>query len=548
MGLPVAHYLRMILYRKWIVAAIFLIVSGGIAVYTWFLPNIYTSDTLILVDPQKVPESYVKSTVTGDIRNRLGTLSNQILSATRLQKIIDALNLYPEERKKMAREDVISKMRGDISTNIVSDFGGSQDLQAFRIVYSGQDPRLVAQVTNQLATLFIDENLNARTQQATGTTEFLGNQLQETRKALEGQENQLKEFRLKHIGEMPEQQTANLQILGTLQAQLQLEGEALSRAEGQKSVLESAMTQSEPVVDIDSAVEARTAPSVQQQQAASSRPQRVDPLAADRALLAQQLTHLGPNNPDVRRLKNKIDQEEAQAKGAAPGSETAVIVPAPPSPPKPQMAVDATNLTRTEARVAPAQHYNPVVQAQIRSAEAEIARHKDEQQRLAKLVNGYRTRLDAIPVNEQAISSLTRDYEMSKAHYGQLLERELSAETATQLEIRQKGEKFEVLDSALPAERPTSPKRPIYYAGGVIAGLLFGILGALATEVLGMSITESQDVMESAGVDVLGVIPVILTQSDKMIRRRRLVVAASSATFAVLVVGLILFLKMHGQV
>jgi polysaccharide biosynthesis transport protein len=443
----------------------------------------------------------------------------------------------------MAREDVIAKMRRDIFTNIVSDFGGSQDLQAFKISYSGRDPRLVAQVTNQLASLFIDENWKAREQQATGTTEFLENQLQETRKALEAQESQLKDFRLKHIGEMPEQQSASLQILGTLQAQLQLEGEALSRAESQKAIAESMMTQSAPVVDMDPSTQPR--PAASQSSAAGRTPQRVDPLAADRAQLAQELTHLGPNNPDVRRLRAKIEQEEAQVNAAPPVETTAIVVP-PPPPPKPETeAVDPPVRSRAPQSQL---HINPVLQSQIQSAEAEIAKHKDEQQRLEKLVNSYRVRLDAIPVNEQAITSLTRDYEMSKAHYSQLLDRELSAETATQLEIRQKGEKFEVLDPALPAERPSRPSRSVYYGGGVIGGLFLGLLAAVATELLGMSITDSQDVLDTTGVSVLGVIPVIFTQSDKKIQRRRWILAASTATFAGLVVGAIVFLKIHGQV
>src|SRR5215831_7039482 len=114
-AVPVEHYLRLILHRWWIVVGTFAVVSAISIGVTTRLPNIYSSDTTILVDPQKVPESYVKATVTGDVRNRLGTLSQQILSATRLQKIIDALNLYPEERKTMVREDVIAKMRSDIN-------------------------------------------------------------------------------------------------------------------------------------------------------------------------------------------------------------------------------------------------------------------------------------------------------------------------------------------------------------------------------------------------------------------------------------------------
>lgn len=95
----IEHYVRLILHRWWLPLGVFVVVMIITVAITSRLPNIYTSETLILVDPQKVPDSYVKSTVTGDVRNRLGTLSQQILSATRLQKIIDSLNLYSLERK-----------------------------------------------------------------------------------------------------------------------------------------------------------------------------------------------------------------------------------------------------------------------------------------------------------------------------------------------------------------------------------------------------------------------------------------------------------------
>src|SRR5690349_11030022 len=143
--LSVQHYARIIFHRKWLVVGVFVVVSLATIIVASQMPDVYTSETVILVDPQKVPDAYVRSTVTGDIRNRLGTLSQQILSATRLQKIIDALNLYPEERKVLAREDVISRMRKDISVNVLSEFGANQEMQAFRIGYSGKEPRLVAQ-------------------------------------------------------------------------------------------------------------------------------------------------------------------------------------------------------------------------------------------------------------------------------------------------------------------------------------------------------------------------------------------------------------------
>jgi polysaccharide chain length determinant protein (PEP-CTERM system associated) len=509
----IEHYLRLILHRKWIVLVVFAVVSVATAIVAYYLPDIYTSETLILVDPQKVPESYVKPTVSGDIRGRLGTLSQQILSATRLQKIIDTLTLYPEERKKLAREDVITLMRAHISVTVVSDFGGAQDLQAFRIRYGGKDARLVAQVANELAALFIEENLKAREQQATGTTDFLQNQLQEARRTLDEQEAKLKDFKLKHIGEMPEQQTPDLQILGQLQSQLQMEGEALGRAEQQKAYLQSMMTATAPVVDLD-VQDSKSTPAAPQRQSTST-------LAAAKARLAQLLSKYSEYHPDVQRLKRQIADEEARQKDIT-------AAPAPAEEPAAKAPV-----TRAPA----AQHFNPVLQSQIQGIDAEIAKHKEEHRRLSQLISQYHAKLEAIPVREQQMTALVRDYEISKTHYQQLLEKQLSAETATQLEIRQKSERFSILDPAQPAQRPSSPNRPLIDLAGAVCGLGLGLGFAIATELLGPSITTSEQITSATGLAVLEVIPLIDTRFSRIRRKRRLILgAASGALVAVLAI------------
>ena len=541
------HYLRLIRHRKWLVLGTLVAVSAATAAIVKRLPNIYTSETLILVDPQKVPETYVKPTVSGDVRNRLGTLSQQILSATRLQHIIEALNLYPEERKRQAREDVINKMRADISVSVVSDFGGGQDLQAFRIIYSGKESRLVAQVTNELASLFIEENLKAREQEATGTTEFLQDQLEETRKALEQQEAKLKDFKLKHIGEMPEQQSADLQILGQLQSQLQLEGDALSRAEQQKSYIQTMTAQAAPVVDLDEG----------RQQSGPKAPDAKAPIApkstvsADRARLAALLSRYTPDHPDVRRLKKQIEREEAHQASAAISVDTTpvrVAGPAPPGASAGNPAAPTVAPTVSTAPPRPVSVFNPVLEAQLTALDNEIAKHKQEQDRLSKLVSGYQAKLNAIPVREQEITELVRDYEMSKAHYSQLLDKQLSAETATQLEIRQKGEKFEILDPAQAAEKPSRPNRALLDAGGGIGGLALGLMLAIGTELLGVSITSPQDIVAASGLAVLEVIPVIQTTTDRRRRRRGIVMAVASVTVAALVSGAVLYYRYRIQI
>ena len=504
--------MRVLAHRKWRVLGIWLLGSVATILIALRLPDVYTSETLILVDPQKVPEAYVKSTVTGDVRNRLGTLSQQILSQTRLQKIIEQLNLYPEDKKKgMAREDVIAKMRSDISVRVVSDFGATQDLQAFRISYSGPEPRLVAQVTNQLASQFINENLTARSVQAEGTTEFITNQKRESLKALDEQEAKLRDFKLKHVGEMPQQQTADLQLLGQAQSQYQLESEALARAEQQRDYLQSLMAQTAPVVDLDQGEQKGPASSGEKGRLA------LKPSVVAKARLAEMLSRYGEQHPDIRRLKSQIEEAEAREAKEAP-----VAAPA-------QVTAPVSSVKPAAVPAPPSKHYNPILQSQLRAIDDEIAKHKAEQQRLSKLVSSYRSMLDAIPIREQEVAQLERDYEISKAHYAQLLEKELSAKSATQLEMRQKGEKFEVLDSAQPAERPARPNRVLIDVGGSIGSLVLGLLLATAKEFYALSIIVPRDIAAVAGnLAVLGVIPIIRTQSDRRSRRRRVLLATSA--------------------
>jgi len=538
-GVPVSpeHYLRLIAHRKWLVLAVFVLVSGATAIFTYFLPNVYTSETLILVDPQKVPENYVRSTVTGDIRNRLGVLSQQILSETRLQRIIDTFSLFGEERKKLAREEIIARMRRNITVDVVSDFGATQGLQAFRIGYSGPEPRKVAQVANELASLFIEENLKAREQQATGTTEFLSNQLEEARKTLEQQEARLRDYKLKHLGEMPEQQASSLQIVAQWQSQLQSEGEALTRAEQKRTAIQLSMGQAPaPVVDLDEIAAPRPTRSKESQK--TEGPRAASPIEAKKTQLATLLTRYTENHPAVKKLETEIAEAEAKARTSNEIAPAAVSAPVSAS-----SAPAAASAAIVPPR--PALVTNPVLKTQLDALNAEIAGHTDDIQRLRKLISSYQAKLQAIPVHEQELAELDRDYEMSKTHYSQLLDKQLSAETATQLEVRQKGERFSIVDPAQPAERPARPNRPLIDVGGALAGLGLGLVLALCTEFLGTSITAPEQIRE-CGIPVLEIIPTIRTSRDRRKYMKKLIWATVSGVATLVVVGAV-FLYRRGM-
>ena len=167
--------------------------AAATAVVSRKLPDLYRSDTLILVVPQRVPESYVKSTVTSRIEDRLQSISQQILSRTRLERIIQDFNLYAEERQTGIMEDIVEQMRADIKVDVVKG-------DAFRVSYIGRDPRTVMKVTERLASLFIEENLRDREVLAEGTNQFLEAQLEDARRRLVEHEKKLEVYRRQSRG------------------------------------------------------------------------------------------------------------------------------------------------------------------------------------------------------------------------------------------------------------------------------------------------------------------------------------------------------------
>src|SRR5437762_2460938 len=199
-----------------------------------YLPDEYRATTTILVDPQKIPERYVTSTITSDPNERLNTITQQVLSETKLAEIIERMHLYPE-LKGYSREELVENMRRHISLQVKQ--GSGQGLSSFTITYSGRSPVEVAAVANDLAGSFIEWNLKNRQQLAASTTQFLSTQLEEAKENLQRQEQKLRDFKMQHLGEMPDQMQANLQALSRLQVSLQANSDALNRNEQERQLL-----------------------------------------------------------------------------------------------------------------------------------------------------------------------------------------------------------------------------------------------------------------------------------------------------------------------
>jgi polysaccharide chain length determinant protein (PEP-CTERM system associated) len=457
------------------VLLIWLVLSMGAAGVIYRLPAVYRAETLILVESQKVPEKYVTATVHADVQDRLATISQQILSSTRLQKIIDDFGLYREERSRLAPEEVIERMRQDIEVKL--EKGWTQNRPgAFRIVYRGETPALVAEVANRLANLYIEENLRAREVQAEGTTEFIDNQLQQAKKGLDELEASVSRYKLQHNGELPQQENSLIGMLARLQIKLQGNQDAWNRAEQNRQMLENALAAAEA-----SEAALRSALAQRAQPAAATAPGPPGPAPSQprkSETLEQELEALRAryhdDHPEVGRLAAEVARLRSTEQQNAPPPEQAPPASA-PAVPVASSTHEVQNLLRERERVAS-------LRAQLAAATRELQLAREEREGVLRQIASTERRIQSLPIREQEMAALLRDYEISKANYKSLLEKKLAADMATELERRQKGERFTVLDPARVPVKPFRPNRPAWSAVGTLAALAAALAFGLARE------------------------------------------------------------------
>lgn len=463
---PIGEYLDTAIRRKWFIIIPFilsLILTTGLY---WKLPKIYRSDTLILVLPQKVPQDYVKPTVTTPIQYRLKTITEEILSRTRLETIINELNLYPELRKTTPIEQIIAKMRKDIE---IKEKGES----SFRIYYQGKDPETVRRVTSKLASLFIEENLKTRQQQAQITTDFLSHELALVEKKLKQQEKAITAFKSKHIESLPEQRESNLAMLRQLCERRQTIMERINIAENQKTFLQHQLASLDRFIYSDTENQIITPNSSVQSQLA----------AAQNQLLALKNIYTD-NHIEIRKLKEKINQLKKQ--------------------------LESNNKENQE--IQQVQMLNPRVlelKTQLMTINMEIKRLKEEEVKLKKQISIYEKRLEQTPHVELQLADLTRDYNNTKRFYEELLQKKMYAKQAENLERRQQGEQFRILDPAVLPKIPYKPNPYRLFPIGIFLGLGCGFGLAFVVEMLDNSFRNPKEVEEYLGIPVLASIPVI---------------------------------------
>lgn len=487
--LTFADALLMVRRRFALVLATVALVSAGTAIGALLLPNRYRSETLILVVPQRVPETYVKSTVTARIEDRLQSITQEIFSRTRLERIILDFNLYGAERRTRPMETIVEEMRRDIDVKVVKG-------DAFRAAYVGSDAETVMQVTNRLASLFIEENLRDREELAEGTNHFLEAQLADARRRLIEHEEKLARYRSRFSGELPSQVAPNLQAIQNVQMQIQSLTDSTNRDTDRRALIERQLHETDREVEA-MAAGAPTSSSLAAATAAAAAP-ALQQLAAARQTLADMRSRLRPAHPDLQRMERVVRDLEAQE------------------------AVDARDRVSTAAPVvSPAETAGRARAADLRfeleQLDRQIALKGEEEQRLQATAHDYQQRLERVPARESELAELTRDYSTLQALYQALLAKQEESKIAANLERRQIGAQFKLLDPARVAQKPFSPRRWLIDLAGMAAGLGLGLMLVGLLEYRDRTFNTEIDVRNELTLPVLAVVP--LMESDEEQRR-----------------------------
>jgi len=503
----IRQYLEIALRRKWYIIiplVCSLVISFGVYKY---LPKVYKATTLVLVQPQKIPEAYVQPTVTDSIAGRINTISQEILSRTRLEKVIQELNLYPGLLKERPMEEIIQTMRKNIEVKVPQNTRRDRDRMqnSFSISFLGEEPSTVMMVANKLASLFIEENMKVRESQAEDTSEFLNKELLDMEEQLKKKEGNVRNYKERNIGQLPQQLDANLRTLERLQQQLQTTNQNLMAAEERRVLLQNQieMLKSETVeITRGARGELVSSPNL------SSESLHGDPLATRLDALKRDLFNAEnkytESHPDIVDLKKKIAALELQVEAKIKSRQEAIKEDNLPTP-----TLDPAT-KRLLAQYA--ERYNEV--------QLGARKFREEIKGLEQQIAIYERRIEDTPRREQELILLTRDYDLLEKNYQSLLGKKIQAHMAENLERKLQGEQFKILDPALLPEKPFKPDRNKIFLIGAMMGLMAGLGLTWFRESLDRSFHSVSDVEVYLAIPVIATMP-NLKEEERLRAKRR---------------------------
>jgi succinoglycan biosynthesis transport protein ExoP len=551
-------YVDFIKRRKFYIIIPFLCIFVLVGLITILLPSIYRSNTTILIEAQQIPVDLVRSTVTGYVEERIQTITQQIMSRSRLLEIINRFNLYQNLRDRFTTDEIVEEMRGDIkfetiSAEVISEKTGrpSTATIAFNVSYEGKDPSKVQNVANVLASLYLEENLRTREQRAKTTTAFLEKELSSLNKTIADLEKRIAAFKSSHIGELPELMQLNLQTEQQIRREMEEVDRQIRTLEDRKVYLEGQLATVKPDIPLVDETGRRVLDAKERLRLLRmdyiSLSARVSEKHPDIANLKKEISDLEKTIGDEGSFKEK--QKELEYKKAELKNLQSKYSEKHPDVIKLkkeinllEKEVEALSKNAGLPKDISENPENPAyinLSTQIRATEIEIASLKDKRPDLNKKWHEYLRKIENTPRVEKDYVYLLRDYDTAKIKYRETTDKLMEAKRAEELEEAQSSEKFTIIDPAQFPEKPYKPKRLAIILIGFILATGSGVGFGSVTEYLDHSVRTADDLAKITGVPVLSTIPIIVTDRGRLrerrIRRRIAVISAISLVVIIVV-------------
>lgn len=479
--------------RIWLVLVPWAVVAAVTASVARMLPDRYTSTAFIQYVPPRVPDSMMRPASPSNLTDRLRATEQVILSRTKLEQLIKEFNLYPEAQKTRIMDDIVAGMRRDIRATPTKG-------DVFQVQYVGSNPVTAMKVTEKIAGFFIEESLKESQRRSEGTSDWVESEVEEKHRQLRELEDKLTKYKMQNAGELPTQAASNQMAVAGLQNQLGQNSQALNTELSRQLVIERQIEDLENQAGPGAApVPTVTDPSAMTGPASQRLAQ------ARQALEAVKARGVLPNHYDYVRWERLVKQYEKEANAEALTTPVGSGAGLPP-------AEQARLKQLTSLR------------ADLENLKKQIKDREAEDRRLRGRIAEYQAKVDRSPLRAAELTELERDYGTMKGIYESLLAKREAASMTVNLQRRQMGEQFIMLDRPTVPRRPTSPDRGLINLFGLAGGLALGLALVVLFEYRDSSFKTDTELVDVLSLPVLAVVPLMQSESErKSVFRRRVI-------------------------
>jgi len=516
------------------------------------IPAMYRSSAIILIEQSGIPSELVKSTITSFADQRIQVISQRVMTTSNLSDVLKKYDLYKDERETKTREEVMDVMRKDINLNMISadviDPRSGRPTQAtiaFKLTYDNRSPDLAQKVANELVTLYLNENLKSRTEQAAEATGFMDQEAAKLKEQINKYETELSDFKVKNSGKLPELTDLNFQLWERTDRELMEVDRQVRSLEDRKIDLEAQLEQLSPSATIY----------------AESGERILTPQGRLKALETKYLSAAavyGENHPDLVKMRREIaalQQEVGMSHRSAKELKQQIVglkakltetqqKYTPDHPDVIRLSKEIheieTNLAANKEDKAEQRETadNPAyieLKSRLDSTNADLKSLNENKRQYKDKLADYENRIVSTPKIERTYVALTRDYKNAVAKYQEMVAKQTSAKLAEELEKGSKGERFSLIEPPLTPEKPFKPNRKVLIVLGLMLALGAGFGVTMLKENMDKSIHGDGALQEIFGAIPLASIPYIVTDAERHKQKRRLTYSLGGAAASIIV-------------